>query len=148
MRHWPGLLCLLLSFLSTPLSAAESAPTPSGLPRWSIEQPRENRYLSAHGLRAFAGGYSEDGLELWTFPLQIAAGYRPGFVIDGKMRDGLAYLVSAEVDPLGMTRHYAGPGFSLRERVEARGRLPGVIVRKKWKAKTSDWKSVSGRRST
>jgi glycogen debranching enzyme len=129
MRHWPGLLCLLLSFVSVPVSAAEPASTSYELPRWSIEQPRENRYLSAHGLRAFAGGYSEDGLELWTFPLQIAAGYRPGFVIDGKMRDGLAYLVSAEVDPLGMTRHYAGPGFSLRERVEARGRLPGVIVR-------------------
>ncbi|WP_141455959.1 hypothetical protein [Pseudoxanthomonas sp. z9] len=129
MRHWPGLLCLLLSFLSMPSPAAESPSAPPGLPRWSIEQPRENRYLSAHGLRAFAGGYSEDGLELWTFPLQIASGYRPGFVIDGKTHDGLAYLASAEVDPLGMTRHYAGPGFSLRERVEARGRLPGVIVR-------------------
>ncbi|MGX5729821.1 amylo-alpha-1,6-glucosidase [Pseudoxanthomonas beigongshangi] len=136
MRHWPiRARCFLAGwFLSWPALSAFSAPPPAppdvqAWPVWSIEQPRENRYVSTHGLRAFAGGYSEDGLEFWTFPLQLVSNYRLAFVMDGRNEDALVHLASAEVDPLGVTRRYAGPGFTVRERIEARGRHPGVIVR-------------------
>lgn len=143
MRHWPiRARCFLVGcFLSLPtLSAfsAQSQPGADALPVWSIGQPKENRYVSAHGLRAFAGGYSEDGLEIWTFPLQLASDYRLVFVIDGRSEDALAYLASADVDPLGATRHYAGPGFTVRERIETRGRHPGVIIRYQVEGKPVD----------
>ncbi len=136
MRHWPirargFLVGWLLSLPALSASSAQPA-TPPGAnawPVWSIGQPRENRYLSMHGLRAFAGGYSEDGLEFWTFPLQLVSDYRLAFVIDGRNEEALAHLASAEVDPLGVTRRYAGPGFVVSERIETRGRHPGVIVR-------------------
>lgn len=145
MRHrlFPARCFLVGCFLSLPaLSAFSAQPQPqSGAdapPVWSIEQPRENRYLSAHGLRAFAGGYSEDGLEIWTFPLQLVSDYRLAFVVDGRTQEGLVHLTSADVDTLGVTRHYAGPGFTVRERIETRGRQPGVIVRYRVEGKPID----------
>jgi len=134
MRCWPLLVGGLLS--SMPAGFVFSAPpqaqpeSRAGAPLvWSIGQPRENRYLSTHGLRAFAGGYSEDGLEVWTFPLQLVSDYRLAFVVDGRTEDGLKYLDAAEVDPVGVTRRYAGPGFTVSERIETRAMHPGVIVR-------------------
>src|SRR3954466_5463171 len=45
-----------------------------------------NRYISAHGIRGFAGGYSEDGLEFWSFPLQLVSGYYLSFVLPKALR--------------------------------------------------------------
>jgi len=55
-------------------SAAKPGPA-SDLPVWSTTLTQPNRYTSAHGIRGFAGGYSEDGLEFWSFPLQLASGF-------------------------------------------------------------------------
>ena len=60
------ILFLLSNFSSAqkadlPGSAVESQPV-SNLPVWSTTMAQQNRYVSAHGIRGFAGGYSEDGL--------------------------------------------------------------------------------------
>ena len=78
-------LLLLSSFSSAQESnsaaaAAKSQPV-SDLPVWSTTLTQPNRYISAHGIRGFAGGYSEDGLEFWSFPLQLVSGYHLSFVL-------------------------------------------------------------------
>ncbi len=120
-----------LSGWTEPVRADEVVDRASGeLPAWTVLRPRHDRYLAAHGLRAFAGGYSEDGLEIWSFPLQIASGYALEFVRgDGSVVHGIDALDSATVDPLGFERDYRGEGFHVSERIETRGSLPGVRVR-------------------
>jgi glycogen debranching enzyme len=110
-------------------SATRPQAAPS-LPVWTTAQARRNRYVSAHGLRAFAGGYSEDGLEFWSFPLQLVSGYTLDFVRPGAPAvAGIAALASVEVDPLGVTRDYETPEFRVRERITTHAKLPGVLVR-------------------
>jgi glycogen debranching enzyme len=115
-------------------SAAEpreaGAKAASDLPVWTTTQARKDRYVSAHGLRGFAGGYSEDGLEVWAFPLQLVSGYAPEFQRPGAPAvPGIAVLSAVEVDPLGVTRIYAGPDFRVRERITTHAGDPGVLVR-------------------
>ncbi|MDQ6646227.1 MAG: hypothetical protein M3Y93_03200 [Pseudomonadota bacterium] len=102
---------------------------PPGLPVWSTHQARSDRYVSAHGLRAFAGGYSEDGLEVWAFPLQIGSRYGIDILPSGKAPvPGISVLDSVAVDPLGVTRTYVGAGFRVLERITTHARQPGVLV--------------------
>lgn len=128
MRRWSS-AALLFAFCWFTAATAMAAATPD-LPIWSTDQARQDRYVSAHGLRAFVGGYSEDGLEFWAFPLQIVAGYQLQFIRPGQPPlAGIDALESVDIDPLGFTRHYAGPGFRVRERIATRGELPGAIAR-------------------
>src|SRR5437868_3258292 len=126
---------LLLSSLSSaqatysPASAAKPAPV-SDPPVWSTTLTHPNRYISAHGIRGFAGGYSEDGLEFWSFPLQIVSGYHVSFLLPkASPVSGISILTSVEVDPLGVTRTYTAPGFRVRERITTHAEDPGVLVR-------------------
>ena len=124
---------LLIGTSVPAFAAADDSNTSSSsdtdLPVWSTTQAKKDRYVSAHGLRAFAGGYSEDGLEFWTFPLQIATGYTLEFIEPGaEPIQGISLLSSVEVDPLGVTRIYTGPDFQVRERIATQGREPGVWV--------------------
>src|SRR6266700_757396 len=101
-------LLLLSGFSSvqeTDSAAAASATQPaSDLPVWSTKLAQPNRYISAHGLRGFAGGYSEDGLEFWTFPLQLVSGYQLSFALpNAPTVSAISMLTSIEVDPLGVT---------------------------------------------
>jgi hypothetical protein len=110
--------------------SATASQSASGLPVWSTTQAQPNRYVSVHGLRAFAGGYSEDGLEFWTFPMQLVSGYALEFVRSGDAAvSGITVLSGVEIDPLGMTRIYTGPDFQVRERITTRNKHPGVLVR-------------------
>ena len=110
-------------------SAANSHRVPD-LPIWSTAQAQPNRYISAHGIRGFAGGYSEDGLEFWSFPLQLVSGYHLSFVLPKAVSvSAITILTSIEVDPLGVTRIYTAPGFRVRERITTHAEDPGVLVR-------------------
>src|SRR5687768_4098630 len=96
-----AVLLLLIGASNTALAAddaaAASSRPESDLPTWSTTQARKDRYVAAHGLRAFAGGYSEDGLEFWAFPLQIASGYALDFLLPGaESIPGIALLSSVE----------------------------------------------------
>src|SRR5947209_15033758 len=112
-------LLLLNSFCSAQQSrAASEAQTVPDLPVWSTNPAQPNRYIAAHGIRGFAGGYSEDGLEFWTFPLQLVSGYHLSFVLPQAFPvSAISILTSIEVDPLGVTRIYTAPAFSVRERI-------------------------------
>ncbi|WP_026107364.1 MGH1-like glycoside hydrolase domain-containing protein [Dyella ginsengisoli] len=132
-RCHAALLLAMIGWSGSPMPALAreaDAAAERDLPAWTVQQPRHDRYLAAHGLRAFAGGYSEDGLEMWSFPLQIASGYALEFVRgDGSVVPGIDVLVSVRIDPLGFERDYRGKGFDVSERIETRGMLSGVRVR-------------------
>lgn len=128
------ILFLLSNFSSAqkadlPRSAVESQPV-SNLPVWSTTMTQPNRYVSAHGIRGFAGGYSEDGLEFWSFPLQIVSGYNLSFVLPkAPTVSAISMLTSVEVDPLGVSRVYTATDFRVRERITTHAEDPGVLVR-------------------
>lgn len=135
MRRWLGvLLCVwaggaAASDRPTSPSVPSSASSGAELPSWSSQDARRDRYVSVHGLRAFAGGYSEDGLEFWAFPLQIASGYQLDFVIpDQATVAGIDVLQSVDVQAASLTRHYAGKDFRVSETLYTQGQLPGVRV--------------------
>jgi len=120
-------LLLLSSFNSAQEShSAASATEPeaaSDLPVWSTTLTQPNRYISAHGIRGFAGGYSEDGLEFWSFPLQLVSGYHLSFVLPkAPSISAITMLTSVEIDPLGVTRIYTAPDFCVRERIATQRR--------------------------
>ena len=127
------IVLLLGSFSSAQLpkpatSAANGRLVPD-LPVWSTTLTQPNRYLSAHGLRGFAGGYSEDGLEFWSFPLQLVHGYHLSFEVpEAAPLAALSMLSSVEVDPLGITRVYTATDFRVRERITTHAEDPGVLV--------------------
>ena len=131
-------LLVTLLLLGTLGSAQESATASLAgkpqlapdLPVWSTELAQPNRYISAHGIRGFAGGYSEDGLEFWSFPLQLVSGYQLRFALPNALiLSANSMLTSVEVDPLGVTRIYTAPGFRVRERITTHAEEPGVLVR-------------------
>ncbi len=127
-------LLLLSSFNSAQeshLAASSTEPeAASDLPVWSTTLTQPNRYISAHGIRGFAGGYSEDGLEFWSFPLQLVSGYHLSFVLPkAPSISAISTLTSVEVDPLGVTRIYTAPAFRVRERITTHAKDPGVLVR-------------------
>lgn len=132
MRRGWGLIAVLAccgaAWTAQARDRAADFATARALPVWSTDQARQDRYVAAHGLRGFAGGYAEDGLEFWAFPLQIVSGYHLEFLADGRAVHGLEVLEGVDVDPLGVTRRYRAPGFRVTERIQARGRLPGVLV--------------------
>lgn len=132
MRRGWGLIAVLAccgaAWTAQARDRAADTATARTLPVWSTDQARQDRYVAAHGLRGFAGGYAEDGLEFWAFPLQIVSGYHLEFLADGRAVHGLEVLEGVDVDPLGVTRRYRAPGFRVTERIQARGRLPGVRV--------------------
>ena len=120
------------SFARDSNSAASTAnlnPVPD-LPVWSTTEAQPNRYISAHGIRGFAGGYSEDGLEFWTFPLQLVNGYHLSFMLpQAAPVSAITILNSVEVDSLGITRTYTAPDFRVRERITTYAEDSGVVVR-------------------
>ncbi|WP_157467461.1 amylo-alpha-1,6-glucosidase [Edaphobacter aggregans] len=127
-------IVLLLGSLSSaqlpkPVTSAANGRLVPDLPAWSTTLTQPNRYLSAHGLRAFAGGYSEDGLEFWSFPLQLVHGYHLSFEVpEAAPLAALSMLTSVEVDPLGVTRVYTATDFRVRERITTHAEDPGVLV--------------------
>jgi hypothetical protein len=125
------LLCNLGSAQEADKLTSAAAPSPaSDLPVWSTMLAQPNRYISAHGLRGFAGGYSEDGLEFWSFPLQLVSGYQLRFASPhAPAVPAISMLTSVAVDPLGVTRVYTAPDFRVRERITTHTDIPGVLVR-------------------
>lgn len=69
-------------------------------------------------------------LEVWTYPLQLVRGYRVTFRVEGEATetDGRSALQRVEHTPAAATRVYAGPGFTVRERVFVPVDLPGATI--------------------
>jgi hypothetical protein len=80
-----------------------------------------SRFLAAHGRRAWAAGYSNLGLEIWTGALQIASEVRPEFrrAGDVSLIPGTQLVSMVEAQPSHFSRTYTGPDFSVEEEIWA-----------------------------
>ncbi len=98
---------------------------------WTTESTGPRRFISVHGRRAAIFGYSEDGLEVWTYPVQILSGYAVTFRHQGTTTgiDGQTVLRRITYSPEAVTRVYAGPDFIVREKLFVPLDKPGVIIR-------------------
>ena len=115
VHHLVVLIGLLL-----PLGGAFAQPAKSLADlRWSAAETKEGRFVVVPGERAFIGGYSRPGLEVWTYPLQLVHGYWVSFRVEGDSSeiDGRSSLRSVEHTPIAATRVYAGPDFTVREQI-------------------------------
>src|ERR1019366_9554987 len=89
------------------------------------------RFISVHGRRAAIFGYSEDGLEVWAYPLQILSSSSVTFRQQGATTgiDGQTLLRRIIYSPEAVTRIYAGPDFIVREKLFVPLDEPGAIIR-------------------
>ena len=79
----PGKLAALCALVAACSSAeAQTRSTLADL-RWDTADVAPGRYVIVPGRRAFVGGYSASGLEVWTPPVQLLRGYRITFRADG-----------------------------------------------------------------
>jgi glycogen debranching enzyme len=76
-------------------------------------------FLSAHGRRAWAGGYANGGIEVWAGALQIASDVHAEFRRAGDVSPiaGNAIVSNIEVNPSCVSRTYTGPDFSVEEQI-------------------------------
>ena len=111
----------------------------------TLREPASSRFLTAHGRRAWAGGYSNSGLEIWTGALQIATDVYPEFRRVGTVSaiPGTEIVSAISVQPSHVSRVYVGPDFSVEEEIWVpleetavllsytirTGRAPDIIVR-------------------
>jgi glycogen debranching enzyme len=102
---------------------------------WSTDSTGPRRFVSVHGRRSAIFGYSrgnsEDGLEVWAYPVQILRSYSVAFRQQGATTgiEGETVLRRILYSPEAVTRIYAGPDFIVRERLFVPLDEPGAIIR-------------------
>jgi glycogen debranching enzyme len=122
---------LLIIGLLLPLGRAFAQSTPSLADlRWSAPETKEGRFVVVPGERAFVGGYGTPGLEVWTYPLQLVHDYWVSFRVEGDTSeiDGRSSLRAVEHTPMAATRVYAGPDFTVRERIFVPTTRPAATI--------------------
>ena len=97
---------------------------------WSTDSTGPRRFVSVHGRRAAIFGYSEAGLEVWAYPVQILNSFSVAFRPQGATTaiDGQTLLRRIIYSPEAVTRIYAGPDFIIRERLFVPLDEPGAII--------------------
>lgn len=123
-------LCVLLGTGQCAAQAEPGAPPSLSRLAWSSDSAEPSRFLAVHGRRAALFGYSENGLEVWGYPVQILSAYRVSFRQQDATTeiDGQAVLRRIVYGPEAVTRIYVGPDFVVRERLFVPLDLPGAIV--------------------
>lgn len=88
------------------------------------------RFIAVHGRRSLIDGYSENGLEVWAYPLQLIRGYKIGFLPEGTTSEisGQTILRRITYQPESILRTYIGPDFIVREKLFVPLHTPGAIV--------------------
>jgi hypothetical protein len=88
------------------------------------------RFMAVHGRRASLLGYSNSGLEMWAYPVQILKAYRVSFrPADTTTEvDGLTILRRITYSPESVTRTYVGSDFIVREKLFVPLDEPGAII--------------------
>jgi len=86
---------------------------------WSTDSTGPRRFIAVHGRRAAIFGYSETGLEMWAYPLQIISSYKVTFRRQGETTgiDGQNILRRIIYRPEAVIRIYTGPDFVVREKL-------------------------------
>lgn len=89
-----------------------------------------NRFVTAHGRQAWAGGYANRGLEIWAGALQIANEVRPEFRREGGTTSFTAgqTLANVAVLPGYLSRTYTGPDFAVREEIRVPQDQSAVLI--------------------
>ena len=97
---------------------------------WTTDSTGPRRFISVHGRRAAVFGYSEAGLEVWAYPLQLFSSYGVSFRQQGATTaiDGESILRRISYSPESVTRIYAGPDFIVRETIFVPLNEPGAII--------------------
>ncbi|HTJ15631.1 MAG TPA: hypothetical protein VL494_02520, partial [Steroidobacteraceae bacterium] len=114
--------CIALLFAGSLLGADQLT--------WSTDSAQPARFVAVHGRRSAIFGYSEHGLEIWAYPLQVVDSFGVAFrKQDGTTEiDGGAVLRRIEYTPEAVTRVYVGPDFAVREKLFVPLDAPGAIV--------------------
>ncbi len=88
------------------------------------------RFIAVHGRRSLIDGYSESGLEIWAYPLQLIRGYKIGFRMEGTTSElsGETILRRITYQPESILRTYIGQNFIVREKLFVPLHTPGAII--------------------
>ena len=121
-------LCALVAMCSS--AAAQTQQSTLADLRWDTAEAGPGRYVVVPGRRAFVGGYSASGLEVWTPPLQLLRSYRITFRADADTAviDGRSALRRIEQTPVTTTRVYEAGGITVRERIFTPVDLPAATI--------------------
>jgi glycogen debranching enzyme len=116
------LLCLVALLHAAPSRAAEPL-------TWSVEGTPA-RFVAAHGRRSAIFGYSENGLEVWGYPLQLVDSLHVAFRPQDATTetDGRRVLRRIDYRPDSVTRIYVGPDYVVREKLFVPLDAPGAIL--------------------
>jgi glycogen debranching enzyme len=134
IRRIGRILCLLLvglvsqGTLATGQDAAvDSAPQSLS---FTTDAVAPRRFIAVHGRRAMLDGYAGNGLEVWTYPVQVIKDYEIGFRPAGATSEipGATILRRVVYRPDEITRIYIGPNFIVRETLFVPLNAPGAIV--------------------
>lgn len=107
-------LCVGLS--GCVLRAAVAEKTASQKLTWATDAVTQ-RFVAVHGRRALVMGYTQSGLEIWAYPLQLISNYQVSFVPRAATYalSGVSLLRRIEYRPEEVIRTYVGPDFVVRE---------------------------------
>ncbi|MBL8269565.1 hypothetical protein, partial [Steroidobacter sp.] len=92
---------------------------PDALGSWSIESSPTSRFVAVHGRRAGVFGYSDQGLEVWAYPIQVVDNYNVSFRAQNgtTLIEGRSLLRRIEYSAEAVTRVFVGPDFVVREKL-------------------------------
>ena len=119
-RRAPSVLMLLSLIAASP-----------GQSDIAMKSAASRQFLAAHGRRAWAGGYANGGLEIWTGALQIANDVRPEFRRAGDLSaiPGMEIVAMIKAQPSHVSRTYTGPDFSVEEEIWAPLNESAILIR-------------------
>jgi glycogen debranching enzyme len=112
------------------LGAQADAPRVADRLTWNIDSTQPARFVAVHGRRSAIFGYSENGLEVWAYPLQLVDTFSVAFrQQDGTTEiDGRTVLRRIQYSPEAVTRIYVGPDFVVREKLFVPIDAPGALI--------------------
>ena len=124
-------ICALLG--ATVPRAADVQPDAPRVPDaliWSTDSTQPARFIAVHGRRSAIFGYSENGLEIWAYPLQLADSFSVAFRQQHGTTeiDGRSVLRRIQYSAEAVTRIYVGPDFIVREKLFVPIDAPGAII--------------------
>lgn len=121
---------LTISLLAVCAAAQSPSADPSSSLALSTSAVAPQRFIAAHGRRAFVDGYANSSLEAWVYPFQLLSGYRAAFRPQGATTPipASSLLIRVIYEPDAITRVYLGPGFTVRERIFVPLDQPGAIL--------------------
>ncbi len=130
-----ALSCIFGSATAFPINTKSRTSVPQsndGLQSLSLNTDAvyPQRFFAVHGERALIDGYSENGLEVWAYPLQVVRSYRVEFRVAGTSSEiaGRAILRRITYQPQAIIRTYIGPDFIVQEKLFVPLDKPGVVI--------------------